>query len=232
MTGHRDAGMKSVERVSAHFAASLTASVCLALTLILNVAPLDPTLGNRRVHVGIEVAAAMVLVFIAAVLLGRFRLNGSRRTLLKFGAVVVLVLDNLLSAVLTASVDAVGGGGFQTWTFAGNGLLGAALLAGAALLPDKTGPEVEGRGGGGAGHERRRGGGQRPLRLAASRRAAAGVRVAPADRRGTAPAGRAPECGRRRDGDRRVLRARRRSPSRGWPSSTRTSSSSGWRSGP
>ena len=99
-------GRREVERVSAHFAASLTASVCLALTLVLNVAPFDPTLGNRRVHVGIEVAAAMVLLFIAAVLLGRFRLNGSRRTLLKFGAVVVLVLDNLLSAVMTASMDA------------------------------------------------------------------------------------------------------------------------------
>ncbi len=134
----REVRAKEEKPVNALFATSLTASLCLALTLVLNIAPrLDPTLGNRRVHVGIEVAAAMVLVFIAAVLLGRFRLNGSRRTLLKFGAVVVLALDNLMSAVLTASVDAVSSSSFETWTFALNGLVGAALLAGAALLPDR-----------------------------------------------------------------------------------------------
>jgi signal transduction histidine kinase len=123
--------------VNARFAVSLTVSLCLALTLTLNiVSQFDPTVGNRRVHVGIEVAAAMVLIFIAAVLLGRFRLNRSRRTLLKLGAVVVLVLDNLFSAILTASVNSVAGG-FGTWAFAGNGFLGAALLATAAVLPDR-----------------------------------------------------------------------------------------------
>ena len=122
----------------ARYAASLTTSVCLTLTLLANVAPsLDPTLGNRRVHVGLEIAAAMVLIFVAAVLLGRFRLNRSRRTLLKFGAIVVLVLDNLFSAVLTMSVDSVASGRFATWAFAGDAMIGAALLAGAALLPDR-----------------------------------------------------------------------------------------------
>jgi signal transduction histidine kinase len=112
--------------------------VCLALTLLLNVAPqLDPTLGNRRFHVGLETAAAMVLIFIAAVLLGRFRLNGSRRTLLKFAAVVILALDNLYSAVLTMAVESVSTGGFATWTFAADGVVGSLLLAVAALLPDR-----------------------------------------------------------------------------------------------
>jgi hypothetical protein len=130
--------MSRASSVNARFAASLTATVCLALTLLLNIAPqVDPTLGNRRVHVGIEVAAAMVLIFIAAVLLGRFRLNQSRRTLLKLGAVLVLVLDNLFSAVLTATVDSVSDGAFATWAFVGNSLLGAGLLAVAAVLPDK-----------------------------------------------------------------------------------------------
>ena len=45
----------------------------------------------------------MVLIFIAAVLLGRFRLNGSRRTLLKLAAVIILVLDNLSSAIYTVA---------------------------------------------------------------------------------------------------------------------------------
>jgi signal transduction histidine kinase len=82
-------------------------------------------------------AAAMVLIFIAAVLLGRFRLNGSRRTLLKFAAVVILALDNLYSAVLTMVVSSISSGGFATWNFAADGVVGAVLLAVAALLPDQ-----------------------------------------------------------------------------------------------
>jgi hypothetical protein len=123
---------------NARYIASVTATVCLGLTLVLQVAPpVDPTLGNRRFHVGLEMGAAMVLIFIAAVLLGRFRLNGSRRTLLKFAAVVILALDNLFSAVLTMSVESVASGGFATWTFAADGVVGAMLLAVAAVLPDE-----------------------------------------------------------------------------------------------
>jgi signal transduction histidine kinase len=123
---------------NARYAASLSASVCLSLTLLLHVAPqLDPTIGNRRFHVGLEMAAAMVLIFIAAVLLGRFRLNSSRRTLLKLAAVAILAADNLFSAILTMSVDSVASGGFATWTFAADGVVGALLLAVAATLPDQ-----------------------------------------------------------------------------------------------
>jgi signal transduction histidine kinase len=79
----------------------------------------------------------MVLIFIAAVLLGRFRLFGSRRTLFKLAAVIVLVLDNLASAIYTITIDDVSSNGFSTWAFASNGLLGAGLLAVAATLPDR-----------------------------------------------------------------------------------------------
>jgi signal transduction histidine kinase len=82
-------------------------------------------------------AAAMVLIFIAAVLLGRFRLNGSRRTLLKLAAVIILVLDNLSSAIYTVAVDAPSSNGFATWAFASHGVIGATLLAVAAVLPDR-----------------------------------------------------------------------------------------------
>jgi signal transduction histidine kinase len=123
---------------NARYLASLTATVCLGLTVLLQVAPqLDPTVGNRRFHVGLETAAAMVLIFIAAVLLGRFRLNGSRRTLLKLAAVIILALDNLFSAVLTMAVESVSSGGFATWTFAADGVVGSLLLAVAATLPDR-----------------------------------------------------------------------------------------------
>jgi signal transduction histidine kinase len=126
-----------VSATHARYAAALTATVCLALTLVVNVAPqIDPTLGNRRFHVAIEMAAALVLTFIAAVLLGRFRLNGSRRTLLKFGAVFLLALDNFFGAVLTIVVDSIAEGAFATWAAAGNAVIGALLLAAAAMLPD------------------------------------------------------------------------------------------------
>jgi signal transduction histidine kinase len=126
---------------SARYGASVTAAACLLLTLVVNVAPqIDPTIGSRRFHVALETAASMVLIFVAAVLLGRFRLNASRRTLLKFVAVLLLALDNLYSAVLTIAVDSVAVGGFATWSFAADGALGAALLATAALLPDKPVP--------------------------------------------------------------------------------------------
>jgi signal transduction histidine kinase len=82
-------------------------------------------------------AAGMVLIFIAAVLLGRFRLNRSRRTLLKLAAVVILVLDNLSSAIYTVAVDAPSSNGFATWAFAAHGVIGASLLAVAAVLPDR-----------------------------------------------------------------------------------------------
>ena len=98
---------------------------------------LDPTIGSRRLHVAIEMAAGMVLIFIAAVLLGRFRLNGSRRTLLKLAAVIILVLDNLSSAIYTVALDAPSSNGFATWAFAAHGVIGATLLAVAAVLPDR-----------------------------------------------------------------------------------------------
>ncbi len=47
----------------------------------------------------------MVLMFVSAVLLGRFRLNSSLRTLLKFTATFSLALENLVSAVLTIALD-------------------------------------------------------------------------------------------------------------------------------
>ena len=81
-------------------------------------------------------AALAGSTFIAAVLLGRFRLNGSRRTLLKFGAVFLLALDNFFGAVLTISVDSISEAAFATWANAGNAVIGALLLAAAAMLPD------------------------------------------------------------------------------------------------
>jgi signal transduction histidine kinase len=135
-------GQPSKERRAASadalYAASLTATTCLAVTVLVNILPpLDPTLGSRRFHVALETSAAMALIFVAAVLFGRFRLNSSLRTLLKFAALLILGLENLVSAALTIALDSVEATNFVAWAFAFAGLLGAALLAVAALLPDR-----------------------------------------------------------------------------------------------
>ena len=125
-------------RTTARYAASLTASACLAVTLVVTVGPpIDATLGSRRFHVALEMAAGMVLVFVAAVLVGRFRLHGSLKTLVKFAAMLVLALENLISAGITITHDTAETG-FAAWAFALAGLLGAGLLVVAALLRDRT----------------------------------------------------------------------------------------------
>jgi signal transduction histidine kinase len=134
-------GYASKERRAASadalYAASLTATACLALTVLVNILPtLDPTLGSRRFHVAIETSAAMALIFVAAVLFGRFRLNNSLRTLLKFAAMFVLAVENLVSVALTIALESTATS-FVAWAFAFAGVLGAALLAVAALMPDR-----------------------------------------------------------------------------------------------
>jgi signal transduction histidine kinase len=128
---------RRIDSADALYAASVAATVCLGVTLIVNLAPpMDPTIGSRRFHVALETSAAMVLIFVSAVLLGRFRLNSSLRTLLKLAATFSLALENLVSAALTIALDG-DDTNFVAWATAIAGLLGATLLASAALLPDR-----------------------------------------------------------------------------------------------
>ncbi len=122
---------------SARHATTLTASICAVVTLVVHLSNLNPDVGNRRFHVGLETADAMVLVFVAAVLLGRFRSDGSRRSLLMLTAFIVLALKNLFFAVNTIVVDDFPLSPFTIWSTAINGAVGALLLAAAALLPDR-----------------------------------------------------------------------------------------------
>jgi signal transduction histidine kinase len=119
----------------ARYFVSLTATAGLAVTLVLNVAP-QPAYENRSLHVSLSTAAALVLLFVAALLVGRFRRRLALLDLLALTGVVVLAVSNLFFSVLTA-VLAESPGGFSTWATAGAGLLGAALLASAALAPPR-----------------------------------------------------------------------------------------------
>jgi signal transduction histidine kinase len=120
----------------------------LVITTAVSVARVAPISGDRRPTLGVltvddlhegqlEAAAAMVLTLIAAVLWARVRRRPTRRHLMLFTALCMLAVDNLISAVYTAGFDSLSANRFATWTATLNGLIGAALLAAAAWLPDQ-----------------------------------------------------------------------------------------------
>ena len=86
----------------------------------------------------LEAAAAMVMAVTAAVVLGRFRRHGSRRMLVVAAALFALAAGNLFAAVAIPLVDSLAESRGATWTAAGIGAVGAALLALAAIMPDRT----------------------------------------------------------------------------------------------
>jgi signal transduction histidine kinase len=115
-----------------------TAAAGLALTLLFTAVPsLDPAYQNRSLHVAKETAGALVLLLVAALLFGRFRRGGSLADLLALAGVVVLAGKNLVFSVLGAILIETSGG-LTTWRTTGAGMLGAVLLAAAALAPDRT----------------------------------------------------------------------------------------------
>jgi signal transduction histidine kinase len=121
-----------------HHIVALTIAVGLALTLLLNAADsLDPAYQNRSLHAAKETAAALVLLLVAALLVGRFRRSGRLLDLLALAGVVVLACKSLIFSVLTAVLIETSGGGLTTWRTTGAGLLGAALLAASAFAPER-----------------------------------------------------------------------------------------------
>jgi signal transduction histidine kinase len=123
---------------NARYIVSLTATVGLALTLLLHAVPgLEPAYENRSLHVAKETTAALVLVLVAALLFGRFLRSGRLLDLLALAGVAVLAGKNLVFSVLTAILTETSGG-LTTWRTTGVGMVGAALLAAAALAPERT----------------------------------------------------------------------------------------------
>ena len=121
----------------ARYAVALTAAACLALTAFLTAFPeLVPVYANRSLHVALETAAAMVLLVVASVLLGRYRRTGSGRDLVTLLAVLVLATNNLFVSVLSAVV-AEDPSAFTTWVSHGTYVLGPVLLAIAAAVPSR-----------------------------------------------------------------------------------------------
>jgi signal transduction histidine kinase len=114
---------------------SLTATIGLALTLAFNSAgSLEPAYQNRSLHVAKETAAALVLLLVAALLLGRFRRTGRVLDLLALAGVVLLAGKTLVFSVL-AAILAETSGGLTTWRTTGAAMVGALLLAVSPLVP-------------------------------------------------------------------------------------------------
>lgn len=111
---------------------------CAVLSLVFEAIDFDPTIGTRRFHVALETADALVLIFLAAVLLGRFRSDGSLRNLaLAAGVVVIAVKNGFFAANAMFIDDTLAGNHPIVWGTAVSGVLGASLLAAAGLLTDR-----------------------------------------------------------------------------------------------
>jgi signal transduction histidine kinase len=121
----------------ARLVVSLTAAVGLTLTLVFTAVPAIDPYQNRSLHVAKETAGALVLLLVAALLYGRFNRSGRLSDLLALAGVVVLAGKNLVFSVLGAILIETSGG-LTTWRTTGAGMVGATLLAAAALAPDRV----------------------------------------------------------------------------------------------
>src|ERR687896_276349 len=117
---------------NARYAVTLTAALGLAATLLITSAGFAPAYQNRALHVAKETAGALVLLLVAALLIGRFTRRGTLQDLLALAGVLVVATKNLVFSVITAILSEISGGP-TTWRTTGAGMLGAGLLAAAAL---------------------------------------------------------------------------------------------------
>jgi signal transduction histidine kinase len=106
-----------------------------ALTVIALVPSLRFAYHAPELRAGIETAAAIVPLFAASLVVGRFKLSGSMRDLALIGALGTLALTNLTFVMIPALAGAVPGR-FTTWTTPVGGLFSALAMAAAALQPD------------------------------------------------------------------------------------------------
>jgi signal transduction histidine kinase len=128
------------ETVNARFAVALTAALGLAVTLLITAAGWAPAYRNRELHATKETVAALVLLLVAALLAGRVARSRALLDVLALAGVLVLATKNLVFSVFTAILTETGGG-LTTWRTTGAGMIGAALLAAAALSPRRVVPD-------------------------------------------------------------------------------------------
>ena len=114
----------------------LTAGAAALFTLLVSVTSLiDFAYRNPALHVAVETAAALISIMAAQLTYGRFRQTYERRDLFLTASLSVFAVANLVSTIpeLTSSE-----GVFGTWTSVGARLLGAVLMALAAVRPIRS----------------------------------------------------------------------------------------------
>jgi len=124
--------------LSAGRSIAVTAAVAALFTLLVSVGSvISFAYRNVPLHVAVETAAALISIVAAQLAWGRFRLSLKRGDLLLAGALVVFAIANLLFSAIPAIADSEPGS-FATWAPATGRLLGAALLAASAVVPDRV----------------------------------------------------------------------------------------------
>jgi signal transduction histidine kinase len=129
-------------------AAVLAVVIPLSLALSLAVQFTQPRLGvfeyDDLREGQLEAAGAVVLTLVGGVLLGRVRRDRSRRNLLLGAGLLIVAATELFAAIATPLLDSLSRSTWATWTTAGGCLLGSAVVAAAAWLPERSVPRRRG----------------------------------------------------------------------------------------
>jgi signal transduction histidine kinase len=134
MTTNDSPAPKQPATANARYAVMLTANLGLAVTLIITSAGFAPAYQHRALHIAKETAGGLVLLLCAALLAARFNRRGTLHDLLALAGVLVLATKNLVFSVITAILTETSAG-LTTWRTTWAGMVGAGLLAAAALGP-------------------------------------------------------------------------------------------------
>jgi signal transduction histidine kinase len=122
---------------NSRYAVALTAAIGLGVTLVITSTGFEPDYRNQALHVSKETVGALVLLLVAAVLIGRIARRGSLLDVLALAGILVLAVKNLVFSVFIAIV-AESEGGLVTWRTTGAGTIVAVLLLAAALAPRRV----------------------------------------------------------------------------------------------
>jgi signal transduction histidine kinase len=127
-------------RFSAPVIAASVAALGIAVTVCVMLLP-QVRFGYRAagVHIAVETAAVLIALLIALLALGRFRRNGGLADLLLTATFALLALVNLVFSTIPAIVSDVPSTS-ATWGALGGRVVGAGLLAAAAVMPDRRMP--------------------------------------------------------------------------------------------
>lgn len=118
--------------------ALIAAGTAAVFTLAVSVAPsLRFAYRSESAHVALETAAGLIVGLAAYLVIQRFRRSALLSDLLLGSAFSVLAITNLLLAAIP-QIAAGDPGEFAAWGSAAGGVLGIAMFAAAAALPERT----------------------------------------------------------------------------------------------